>query len=185
MDTSTIFTRDIFVLLGLDQVVHTITILDLWNAVEEYGYTTRKTRMDGLSNWRLVKSSFEALKFDSMDKVTMTNQFIKFASAQVFQVDDLIDYTDLKMTINDTMLDNTIETHHFLIQHFRIPMIEKYNLNLVKILQLAYNIGQLRSVFENEAVYSDVIKNFYDDANLRHIITYLPSEIHNMVPHHR
>ena len=78
--------------------------------------------------------------------------------------------------INDIVLTNSKSVDHFIIQHLRIPTMLNYKLPLIKILQLAYNAGHVKSEFEKGTYHKDIAK-FYHEHKLSEISTYLPSDV--------
>ncbi|AYV85610.1 MAG: hypothetical protein Satyrvirus25_15 [Satyrvirus sp.] len=154
------------------------TVKSLWNQLIDIGFNVRKNRLNGLEEWQPYKNKYSNYMVqDYSIGVPLRDNFINLCESFDYKYTDK-DQTDTILKINDEIFDNKIETNHFLIQHFRIPRLEHYRLLLVKILQLAYNIGQLRAVFLNENAFSNELKNFYYSNHLDDIGTYFDSDIH-------
>ena len=62
------------------------------------------------------------------------------------------------------------EHQHFFLQLIRIPL--KYPLNLRRLCQIAYNLGQLRAVYKDE-IYTEEVKAYYEKNKLQKIESYV------------
>ena len=113
---------------------------------------------------------------DYRDGIALNSEFITLAKSLPYSYTDELKHSDAILTIGDTILNNQTAEHHFLIQHFRIPRVNQYKLSVLKIMQVAYDVGQLKVVFENESVYDDSVKKFYSDNKLDQIHTYIPEK---------
>ena len=124
------------------------TLGNLWNELIDIGYTVRSQKQDGMAAWQPYKSKYANFNLEGYETgIPIKESFVKLIESLNYKFNDVIEQTDVKLVINGQIYDNTVETNHFLIQHFRIPKLEKYRLSVVKVLQLAYNIGQLKVVF--------------------------------------
>ena len=127
-----------------------------------------------------IKTSFSKYNIEGYENgVPVNKSFIDFSESLDYKYTDAKDQSDVILNIDGDKLDNTIVSNHFFVQHFRIPKLEKYNLSVIKVLQLAYNVGQLKAVFEHENVFDKNIKNFYRDNRLGDISTYIPLDAQN------
>lgn len=79
---------------------------------------------------------------------------------------------EAKITIGEHTLSNKIEQEHFLVQLFRIPKLANFELPFVKLMQLAYNAGQLQAKLDTNAYEADVT-SFINQNNLINIDTYI------------
>ncbi|XWV25209.1 hypothetical protein QJ856_gp0563 [Tupanvirus deep ocean] len=155
-------------------------LTDIWNEIVDVGYKTRSKRQNGLAAWQPYKAKYLNVIIEGYEKgIPVKNSFIDFSESLDYQYNDIKEHTDVILKFADQVLNNTIETNHFLIQHFRIPRLEKYNLSVLKTLQLAYNIGQLKAVFEKENVYSNELKKLYYKTKLDNISTYITADAQN------
>jgi hypothetical protein len=155
------------------------TLVELWNFTYEKGYKVRKNKKDGLAEWQPLKKKYGELAKDTKFPV---NDAIKELSDKYFKVgEDTTDLQDSKFEYNDNTLNNKIDTHHFFIQHFRIPYLEKHNLSVLKFLQIAYNAGQLKASFE-DGDYDDIpdMKEFYHEHKLDQPDTFINEKHLNM-----
>ncbi|XWV26468.1 putative orfan [Tupanvirus soda lake] len=158
----------------------THTLKDIWNEIVDVGYRTRSTRQNGLAAWQPYKAKYSNFNLEGYEKgIPMKNSFIDFSESLNYQYNDIKEHTDVILKFDGQILNNTTETHHFLIQHFRIPKLEKYNLSVLKTLQLAYNIGQLKAVFDKENVYTDELISLYHEKKLDDISTYISTDAQN------
>jgi hypothetical protein len=149
--------------------METKTLNELWNEVFKFGYNVRRTNKNGFQMWQPVKEKYSR----DNKKYTVTNGNIKKFATAFLKVDNS-DEDNIKYSFEHcefTLIDET-ECGHFFIQHFRIPLAEKYELTLVKILQIAYNAGQFKAERE-KGIYSMTILNFYDDNKLGQIETFI------------
>jgi hypothetical protein len=140
----------------------------LWQEIIDIGYETRKNNKNGLEIWQPLKKQYQ--NYDI--KFVINTSFINLTKEINYShklLDD--DHKNVTIIINYTMLDNTIPDEHFLIQHFRIPIMENFNLQLFKLLQIAYNIGQSKALFEMKKYNQDII-DFYMKNKLDKLITY-------------
>jgi hypothetical protein len=146
-----------------------MNINKLWQEILDIGYSTRINNKDGLQVWQPLKKQYQ----DSNLKFQINENFIDLTKKINYshRLSDN-DHEKVLITINYTMLDNTVPDEHFLIQHFRIPIMMNFNLSLLKLLQIAYNIGQSKAVFELNKYNQDII-NFYKENRLGELTTYI------------
>ena len=137
------------------------------------GYNVRKAGLNGLTSWQPHKEKYLQFVLENGDsKIPLRQEFVDFVKKLNYQTTNK-DHSDVILTLDDIVLDNKTETDHFIIQHFRIPMMENYNLSIVKLAQLAYNIGQAGAVFGYEDAYASSIEDFYSRNNLGDLMTYI------------
>ena len=79
---------------------------------------------------------------------------------------------------NDDVKDNTWSQKHFMLQLVRIP--RKNKISLVKLCQIAYNVGQFKATLENEkhlkeehVVYTLDVLNYFVSNDLGNVFTYI------------
>lgn len=135
----------------------------LWNDMILTGYHVRSTGMDGLVAWQPYKTKYSSYT----DKIQLKQDFCAFVRSLKY-----VDSDHPTLTIGDITIDNT-QPNHFLIQHFRIPIMEKFELSVLKFAQLAYNVGQLLAVFTKEDSMSQTVKEFYVRHELYKFNTYV------------
>lgn len=152
----------------------------LWKEMVDIGYKVRSNHLDGLKSWQPYKTKYSNYVLEGYeDGIPLNNNFVMLSESLNYTFNDKKDQSDVIFTIGNDNFDNKIETNHFLIQHFRIPRLENYKLSVLKVLQLAYNIGQLKAVFENESVYNNKLYKFYYENRLDDISTYISADIYN------
>jgi hypothetical protein len=161
-----------------------IPISKLWDELINYGYTVRKLSLLisndklGLELWQPVKNlKYNFILFDnSIQEKIKVEPKINSLVDYVVEVDDK-DHQKSKINLKNNpnvVLDNTIPIHHFLVQHLRIPTLENNELNVVKFMQVAYNIGQFKGEREiNKDSYPIELLELYDSNNLNKIDSYI------------
>jgi hypothetical protein len=75
---------------------------------------------------------------------------------------------------NEKLCHEIWELHHFYLQHARIPTLNLNEPTLTRLMQIAFNAGQLRACW-NFPIYSEKLKAYYNDNNLQSIETYMES----------
>jgi len=137
-------------------------IHNLWDSIIKYGYRTRSNNMNGLERWNLVKEIIPNMNIEWTDK-----------SRKIY--DDLknlnVDSSESSEELTFKLSHSEWEKQHFLIQHGRIIYKNK-NGTIVRLMQIAYNIGQFKAENEREK-YSDNIIKYYNDNKLDDINTYI------------
>ena len=146
----------------------------LFELVKLYATNIRARKADGEQSWKNLKEILTPyahkcewnLKFLIQDYQTTYDHF----------------YTKLGMdgddgdkpkyvSANDT---ETWEKKHFYLQLIRLPLLNP-DCNLIRLCQIAYNIGQLKAVFdlpENEHIYTETVKRYFHENKLDNINTY-------------
>jgi len=127
-------------------------IKDLWNLVVQYGYIVRYNQLDGLDSWVKLKTIISEISPKKKYKwaCDMEMPFENLKSLENKIIEPIEDENPINY--------EKWEREHFFIQHFRIPAKNK-NPKMVKILQVAYNTGQLLAE-------KSKIPYFYDHLNL-------------------
>ena len=139
------------------------TILtNLFNEVCKYGYMVRKTKINGKKAW------------NDIEKIISNNNIYLGgwnAKSYVFY-NDLLNLGVIEET--NTVFHHDIWLyHHFLLQHGRLAKKECY---LNRILQIAYNAGQLAYCLKNSEgsiVYTYDRILYYVTNNLNNIESYI------------
>lgn len=168
-----------------------MSLSDLWNEIKTKGYSVRKNNLNGLSEWQPLKDIFMKMKLD-IGKIPVSNEYRELMYGYIIGA-DIENHTDSKFAIIDNIdkilsavqLNNTIESHHFFIQHFRIPFLEDYQLSVVKLLQIAYNAGQFKAESEKNddyMIYPREFIQFYEMHNLGEIESFIDYQYTLMVP---
>jgi hypothetical protein len=128
-----------------------------WKKVIDEGYRVRSSKLDGQASWQPLKNKYTSIDLKYTIKRDEIIELLKS-----YEVTDSEEPDLLKITIDpDIKLDNSIEVEHFFVQHFRIPFLAKNNeLPLVKLMQIAYNVGQFKA--SKESYPKDLIDFYYD-----------------------
>ena len=156
------------------QVVKSKEITDLWKEVINYGYQVRCQGLNGEKAWSEYKEKIK----DSNDYFLTEKIFELIKKVNFSYTDDHKEQQNSSILIYDEIYLNEFagkinEVNHFILQHFRIPnMAENKKISTVKLLQLAYNIGQAKCEFEKKT-YSDRLAKFYQENKLDEITTYI------------
>jgi len=166
-----------------------LDVEEIFNMIIDYGFTIRKfvlltTPKDniGLNAWRMIKESFSDFKFltnsgEALSKITVNKKLIELIESlieeklYVFDEDDK-EQEKVKLTINSIELDNQIDSEHFLIQHYRILVTSNFELSPMKLMQVAYNIGQLKA--QNKIKnYDEKLMDYYKENKLNNVNTFI------------
>jgi len=137
----------------------------LWTEMIQYGYNVRSKGKDGLVAWTNIKVFIPGLKITWTEhSKTIYESLLAFGVSPTDET-----YEASGMTKEEWDRD------HFLIQHGRII---KNNLDgtLVRLMQIAYNIGQFRREREKKE-YNPAIIKYYDENNLDKLETYITEPI--------
>ena len=143
----------------------------LWLHLVNVGYIVRKNGYDGLQMWQPFKelySKYSSETFEISDKIKKLSNDLSYTHDETHE--------DVTIKISNSILTNSKEQDHFIIQHFRIPIMLDHKLPLVKLLQIAYNVGQAKAEFE-KGTYSEEITSFYKKNNLSELSTFVYQNI--------
>lgn len=146
------------------------TLISIWNELISIGYNIRKNKLNGLTEWQPYKSTYQSKIIEDCKFLKIRREFTEFTKSLNYSYSDE-EHIDALLIVNNSSVDNKVEKDHFIIQHFRLPMLMNYNMNVVKIAQMAYNIGQAKFEMENEN-YSNDIMDFYKMHKLDNFYTY-------------
>jgi hypothetical protein len=166
-----------------------LDIEEVFNMIIDYGCNVRKFILltkpkdnIGLNAWRMIKETFGDFKFltlsgETLSKITVNKKLIELIESLIkdkeyrFDEDDK-DQEKVKLTINSIELDNQIEPHHFFIQHYRILVTSNFELSPMKLMQVAYNIGQLKA--QNKIhKYDEKLMDYYKENKLNNVNTFV------------
>jgi len=168
---------------------NTLELSELWEHVINIGYNVRKTGADGLAAWQPLKKLFTTYKSNPpLIFGERINRILKVGLVYTRIANDPDDEKVKVMIINadksSIICDNTVESQHFFIQHFRIPIMlmgeekKETEFSVLKLLQIAYNVGQYSADAENkENTYNPIIKQFYKDNQLNRLSTYIDTRV--------
>lgn len=159
----------------------------IWDEVVQFGYSIRKLMIlmndtefnIGQSSWGLLKDNFKKYHFinslsETIKSVKIEKDFTKKINYIKKEDDD--EHENVIIQIGEITLDNKIEHHHFFIQHYRIIIKEDYKLNVQKLMQIAFNVGQYKAHNELKPEDYSEIHAFYKENKLNDIETYIGSK---------
>jgi len=134
-----------------------------------YGYDINMADKDGLKAWQVYKNEH------SSDKTTfqLSPEFINLLDKiEYIKHEDDKEHKNVKIIIDDIATSNSVLHYHFFVQLFRIPKTTGNVLPLVKLLQICYNIGQLKASIEKNLI-DEKVKKFIIEHKLLDINTFL------------
>lgn len=144
-------------------------INQLWKLVVNYGYSIRiyNAKPDGLVKWNIIKTLLSEIPIKgkwSTSSLELYNQ-IKGLGVQ--------DVEPKEMSSHELW-----EKHHFYIQHGRIPHLNQNDPSLTRLIQIAFNVGQLKYFmdYKNDPFYTNEMRQFYKSNKLNNIETYMDTE---------
>lgn len=148
-------------------------LIQLWENIEKHGYNIRKNNLDGLNGWNIIKK--ELIKNDVMGKWNK-------------KIVGVYGHMKTKLGIKEELCeideeDKNIqkkiwEKHHFYLQHARIPVLNFEEPKLYRLMQIAYNAGQLRALFD-DPFYTMTIKEYYINNELGKMSSYMDDKYLN------
>jgi hypothetical protein len=151
--------------------------------VRDIGYKIRMNNKDGLAGWQSLKAKYTKCTFNGI--FVPTTLSIKQSFKDLVQnVQYTVpagdtDHASPTIKIGNELLSNQKPEQHFLIQLFRIPVMGNYLLPIVKIMQIAYNLGQFQACV-NQKKYTQEIVDFYRNNRLFDLNTFIDSEYLDM-----
>ena len=142
----------------------------LFKQTKSYGNHTRSNKLDGLKQWNKLKS----ILLESSVKGDWTPE-VKTFFVEMRSTLKLQECAD-EIPIEDaTERKQVWEKHHFYLQHARIPTLNFNDGKLVRLIQIAYNAGQLEALYD-DPFYNKDLKTYYESNNLDKIETYMDKE---------
>ena len=151
------------------------TVLKLWTETIAKGFQVRSLGLDGLAEWQPIKKEHaDDCVVGMIDGILLKPNIPDLVnSGGCLRInEDKKDLTDAQFILDNLVLDNSDPKGHFLIQHFRIPIMCGARIHVVKLLQIAYNVGQFQAI-RDENGYDDKINKFYDQHKLYDLHTYI------------
>lgn len=166
---------------------HSVSLRELWQIVYNYGVEVRsRFPKEGQKAWELCKDKLSKLWLD----IDVNDKLQDLFQDKYVVGPDTKDHTQSELVIGDKKLRNEIENHHFCVQLARVWKLEfqKFNnrkLSVLKLMQLAYNAGQLSVVMSKDTshqIYPKEFVEFYEINKLDQIETYISLECANLIP---
>lgn len=134
----------------------------------KHGQNVRSTKKNGLESWQPYKQHYQS----QPGQFVMKPEYRKIFENYITYLHNAID-SEIAVLVAGKKLTNGIETEHFFVQLFRIAYMENFTLSTVKLMQIAYNIGQLKAVLQNEDVYDRTTIEFLESIKFDDISTYI------------
>lgn len=156
-----------------------IQIKDLWDNIVNYAYDVRKISIKlnidklGLEMWQPLKNNLSNYVFYNngiVEKLEVKPLIYNFFN---YNEGDSPEHEKSTAKLDDITLDNTIPADHFLVQQLRISKMNNDKLNVVKLMQIAYNIGQFTAERELNNSYDEKVLELYDQEELKNLESYL------------
>lgn len=144
------------------------TLQKNWNIMVQIGFDIRSNNKDGHKEWQPYKLKYENYK-NNFPLLAAFQELVNNLNYQSFDAE----HEKVMILINDRILNNEIVAEHFFVQHFRIPKMVGKVISVTKLMQIAYNVGQLKAVFQNEIVFDENIKEYYTKHELDKLDTYV------------
>ena len=148
---------------------------ELFNLINNYGYIVRTNNLNGLTNWNEMKTILSNISCDCLSwNINLVNLDGERLTSILDAYNYVHDYLDMKGEDDQSEKCNpNWEKFHFFLQLVRIPY-NNPDCNLIRLAQVAYNLGQLSAVYD-DAIYKKNVKKFYDMNNLDKMSTYVTS----------
>ena len=147
---------------------------ELFNLVKNYGYIVRTNNLDGLTSWNEMKTLLSKI----CECLTWSINIINLNEEPISSIKDSYNYVHdtlgMRGEEDEKECNLNWEKFHFFLQLVRIP--KNNECNLVRLAQIAYNLGQLSAVYDDDSVYTSTVKRFYTINNLGVMSTYTKSK---------
>lgn len=152
--------------------MNTKEIIKEWTQVKEMGSKSREEGIRtgqsvGLLHWQKPKE-----KYSKDEQTFKTSIKIKDLVKANYRVDSIdTDHQTATVAVGDIVLENKIESHHFIVQmHRLIAMHGEFTLSMLRLMQIAYNIGQADADIQS---YNTNVQIYLKTNGLDQIATYI------------
>jgi hypothetical protein len=148
---------------------------ELFNLVKNYGEIVRTKKLNGQDSWNEMEKLL--LTIIPCDGLTWSINLVNLDEKHIDGLENTYYYVHDTLGMigeNTDPRDNNWEKFHFFLQLVRIPFKNR-DCNLVKLAQVAYNLGQLSIEYKDDIVYTPKVKRFYEMNNLGEMSTYTKS----------
>lgn len=160
-------------------------LVNLFNNLILYGKYVRTNQLDGLEYWNKIKEIVTHSRYDSINNILGSKWVITriINDEQPYkQVDNL---KEIYSFVHDNLrmygeegdevkynIDHDLwSKYHFYLQLARIPV--KNNLDLGRLLQIAYNLGQLSVHLNDDYIFTSKSKEYFETNQLNNINSYI------------
>jgi len=138
----------------------------LWLLSINYGYSIRlyNKHPDGLAKWNIIKTLLNGITTKGQWKTSALELYDKLKALGLKDVET-----------KDMESHELWEKHHFYVQHGRISHLNQNDPSLTRLIQIAFNDGQLKYFmkYNDDPFYTDEMRKFYKDNKLYDIETYM------------
>ena len=148
---------------------------ELFNLIKEYGYLVRSTKLDGLESWKKIKSLLQ-VKENNSCHWNISQQNLNIMYLHVHNTLNMKGEEDDPGNKNEDENHGNWEKSHFFLQLVRIPKISKCE--LVRVCQIAYNLGQLKAE-RDDPIYTLEVKEYFKSNKLGSIHIYIDVDCFN------
>lgn len=164
---------------------------ELFENIKVYGRYVRKNNLKGLDYWNLIKTFIqrpeqekELGEINNIIKSSGWNISVKYNSSTNSDIKQIYDYVhgdkenELKIFGEEgdekskSLEHDVWEQYHFFLQLIRIPR-NNPEINLLRLLQIAYNLGQLSVSLKEESVISSQAQEYFKSNNLDRLDSYI------------
>lgn len=143
----------------------------------EFGYLVRTQGRNGLQEWGRLKQDYQWLensqclpKMVNLENMPIHHIIKTLIDYHVSSTDTNHDHVTIDIPSINQRLNNVIDYEHFYIQHFRIPIMTNYHPVMIKLLQIAYNVGQMKGS-RNQCTPEQM--KFYQNHHLDQLTQYI------------
>lgn len=166
-------------------------MLGLFENIKVYGRYVRTNGLDGLEYWNKIKRFVQRPEQEEglgeINKLLSSNGWeinVKIGSSTNSNINQIYNYVhgdkenELKIFGEEgdeesKSLDHNIwEQYHFFLQLIRIPK-NNPEINLLRLLQIAYNLGQLSVSLEEGSVFDSKSIEYFKSNNLDKLESYI------------
>lgn len=137
---------------------------NMWDAIIDFGYKVRKSGEDGLESWNKIKKCLITVSTSGQWNPEIKNVY-------TYMKNDL----GIKEELSECDNKVTWEKNHFYLQHARILTLNFDEPKVYRLMQIAYNVGQLRAIFDDD-FYTVEMKKYYNENELDDMTTYMSLE---------
>ena len=145
-------------------------LTELWNKVQQYGFDVRQNKLDGQKMWEQIQTPLNINKIEGKWDLILIGAYSHMKSK--------LGVKEVKCEIleSDKVKQHDVwEKLHFYLQHTRVPVLKFNEPILCRLMQVAYNSGQLKAEYE-DSIYTDAMKEYYDKLKLNKMETYMDEE---------
>ena len=163
---------------------------ELFENIKVYGRYVRSNSLNGLDGWANIKQFLSnpgnSIAVQQINTILGTewNLSVQIETSNISDLDQIYEhvhgsndgqlhmYGEENDDVSKSLDPDTWSKYHFYLQLVRIPKNNK--LDLIRLLQIAYNLGQLSCVIESDKqIYNKQVIDFFETNKLNDISTYI------------